>query len=169
MRIVNWDCRIIPQSNSPMPVLPTMQSDDVRQENMATVLNIPLKCFKRKRFIYSTIAELQVPMAVYFLYRNSTNDDLWYISVSWIDLATSSTVTAHEWSSFTITINTCLSLHLSWRQQKLLEIRLQKMRSSMYRLTKIFNIYFSLMYTIKPISLKQYDIWVSDPSTVSCA
>ena len=25
------------QSNSPMPVLPTMQSDDVRQENMATV------------------------------------------------------------------------------------------------------------------------------------
>ena len=39
-----------PQSNSPMPVLPTMQSDDVRQENMATVLNIniPLKCFKRK-------------------------------------------------------------------------------------------------------------------------
>ena len=112
MRIVNWDCRIIPQSNSPMPVLPTMQSDDVRQENMATVLNIPLKCFKRKRFIHSAIAELQVPMAVYFLYRNSTNDDLWYISVSWIDLATSSTVTAHEWSSFTITINTCLSLHL---------------------------------------------------------
>ena len=159
MRIVSWDCRIIPQSNSPMPVLPTMQSDDVRQENMATVLNIPLKCFKRKRFIHSTIAELQVPMAVYFLYRNSTNDDLWYISVSWIDLATSLTVTAHEWSSFTITINTCLSLHLSWRQQKLLEIRLQKMRSSMYRLTKIFNIYFSLMYTIKPISLKA--IWNS--------
>ena len=27
----------IPQSNSPMPVLPTMQSDDVRQENMAAV------------------------------------------------------------------------------------------------------------------------------------
>ena len=34
---ISWDCRIIPQSNSPMPVLPTMQSDDVRQENMATV------------------------------------------------------------------------------------------------------------------------------------
>ena len=37
VRILSWDCRIIPQSNSPMPVLPTMQSDDVRQENMATV------------------------------------------------------------------------------------------------------------------------------------
>ena len=78
VRILRRSCRITPQSNSPMPVLPTMQSDDVRQENMATVLNIniPLKCFKRKRFIHSTIAELQVSMAVYFLYRNSTNDDL---------------------------------------------------------------------------------------------
>ena len=76
VRILSWSCQITPQSNSPMPVLPTMQSDDVRQENMATVLNIPLKCFKRKRFIHSTIAELQVPMAVYFLYRNSANDDL---------------------------------------------------------------------------------------------
>ena len=76
--ILRRSCRITPQSNSPMPVLPTMQSDDVRQENMATVLNIniPLKCFKRKRFIHSTIAELQVSMAVYFLYRNSANDDL---------------------------------------------------------------------------------------------
>ena len=78
VRIFSRDCRITLQSNSPMPVLPTMQSDDVRQENMATVLNIniPLKCFKRKRFIHSTIAELQVSMAVYFLYRNSANDDL---------------------------------------------------------------------------------------------
>ena len=78
VRILRRNCRITPQSNSPMPVLPTMQSDDVRQENMATVLNIniPLKCFKRKRFIHSTIAELQVSMAVYFLYRNSANDDL---------------------------------------------------------------------------------------------
>ena len=78
VRILSRSCRITPQSNSPMPVLPTMQSDDVRQENMATVLNIniPLKCFKRKRFIHSTIAELQVSMAVYFLYRNSANDDL---------------------------------------------------------------------------------------------
>ena len=132
VRILRRSWRITPQSNSPMPVLPTMQSDDVRQENMAAVLNIPLKCFKRKRFIHSTIAEL---LAVYFLYRNSTNDDLWYISVSWIDLATSSTVTAHEWSSFTMSINTCLSHHLNWRQQKLLKIRLQKMRSSMYRFT----------------------------------
>ena len=66
VRILRRSCRITPQSNSPMPVLPTMQSDDVRQENMATVLNIniPLKCFKRKRFIHSTIAELQVSMAV---------------------------------------------------------------------------------------------------------
>ena len=31
------------------------------------------------------------------------------------------------------------------------------------------NIYFSLMYTVKPISLKHYEIRVSDPSTVSCA
>ena len=48
VRILRRSCRITPQSNSPMPVLPTMQSDDVRQENMATVLNIniPLKCFK---------------------------------------------------------------------------------------------------------------------------
>ena len=78
VRILRRSCRITPQSNSPMPVLPIMQSDDVRQENMATVLNIniPLKCFKRKRFIHSTIAELQVSMAVYFLYRNSANDDL---------------------------------------------------------------------------------------------
>ena len=78
VRILRRSCRITPQSNSPMPVLPTMQSDDVRQENMATVLNIniPLKCFKRKRFIHSTIAELQVSMAVYFLYRNSANDVL---------------------------------------------------------------------------------------------
>ena len=37
VQILSWDCRIIPQSNSPMPVLPTMQSDDVRQENMATI------------------------------------------------------------------------------------------------------------------------------------
>ena len=66
VRILRRSCRITPQSNSPMPVLPTMQSDDVRQEDMATVLNIniPLKCFKRKRFIHSTIAELQVSMAV---------------------------------------------------------------------------------------------------------
>ena len=76
VRIFCWDCRITPQSNSPMPVLPTMQSDDVRQENMATGLNIPLKCFKRKRFLHSTIAELQVSMAVYFLYRNSASDNL---------------------------------------------------------------------------------------------
>ena len=40
VRILSWSCRITPQSNSPMSVLPTMQSDDVRQENMATVLNI---------------------------------------------------------------------------------------------------------------------------------
>ena len=33
--ILSWDCRITPQSNSPMPVLPTIQSDYVRQENMA--------------------------------------------------------------------------------------------------------------------------------------
>ena len=31
------------------------------------------------------------------------------------------------------------------------------------------NIYFGLMYTVKPISLKHYEIRVSDPSTVSCA
>ena len=37
VRILSWSCRITPNSNSPMPVLPTMQSDDVRQENMATV------------------------------------------------------------------------------------------------------------------------------------
>ena len=37
MRIFSWDCRITLQSNSPIPVLPTMQSADVRQENMATV------------------------------------------------------------------------------------------------------------------------------------
>ena len=37
VRIFSWDCRITLQSNSPIPVLPTMQSDDVRQENMATV------------------------------------------------------------------------------------------------------------------------------------
>ena len=37
VRIFSWDCRVTLQSNSPMPVLPTMQSDDVRQENMATV------------------------------------------------------------------------------------------------------------------------------------
>ena len=30
VRILRWSCRITPQSNSPMPVLPTMQSDDVR-------------------------------------------------------------------------------------------------------------------------------------------
>ena len=68
VRIFSWDCRITLQSNSPIPVLPTMQSDDVRQENMATV-NILLKycwkSFKRKQFIHSTIAELQVSMAVY--------------------------------------------------------------------------------------------------------
>ena len=37
VRIFSRDCRITLQLNSPMPVLPTMQSDDVRQENMATV------------------------------------------------------------------------------------------------------------------------------------
>ena len=37
VRILRWSCRITPQSNSPMPVLPTMQRDDVRQENMATI------------------------------------------------------------------------------------------------------------------------------------
>ena len=37
VQILSWDCRIIPESNSPMTVLPTMQSDDIRQENMATV------------------------------------------------------------------------------------------------------------------------------------
>ena len=55
VRILSWSCRIIPQSNSPMPVLPTMQSDDVRQENMATGLNIPLGYFcqmLQKKAIY---------------------------------------------------------------------------------------------------------------------
>ena len=55
VRILSWSCRITPQSNSPMPVLPTMHSDDVRQENMATVLNIPLKYFwqiLQKKAIY---------------------------------------------------------------------------------------------------------------------
>ena len=33
---------------------------------------------------------------------------------------------------------------------------------------KFLNIYFSLMYTGKPISSKHYEIRVSDPSTVSC-
>ena len=33
---------------------------------------------------------------------------------------------------------------------------------------KIFNNYFRLMYTVKPITSKQYEIRVSDPSTVSC-
>ena len=70
VRILRRSCRITPQSNSPMPILPTMQSDDVRQENMATV-NIPLKygwkCFKRKQVIHSRIAEIQVSMAVLFL------------------------------------------------------------------------------------------------------
>ena len=37
VRILRWSCRITPQSNSLIPVLPAMQSDDVRQENMATV------------------------------------------------------------------------------------------------------------------------------------
>ena len=32
---LSWDCRITPQLNSTMPVLPTIQSDQVRQENMA--------------------------------------------------------------------------------------------------------------------------------------
>ena len=36
-RVVRIFSRINPQLNSPMPVLPTMQSDDIRQENMATV------------------------------------------------------------------------------------------------------------------------------------
>ena len=62
-----------------------------------------------------------------------------------------------------MSINTCLSHHLSWRQQNLLEIQLQKMRSSMYRLTKIFNIYFSLMYTGKPISSKHYKFGLATP------
>ena len=35
LRILSWDCRITPQSNSSMPVLPTIQIDNVRQENMA--------------------------------------------------------------------------------------------------------------------------------------
>ena len=39
-------------------------------------LNTSDKCFKRKQFIHSTVAELQVSMAVYFLYRKSANDDL---------------------------------------------------------------------------------------------
>ena len=34
---------------------------------------------------------------------------------------------------------------------------------------KFLNIYFSLMYTVKPISSKYYEIRVSEPSTVSCA
>ena len=37
VRILSWGCRITHQSNSPIPVLPTMQSDNVRQENMATI------------------------------------------------------------------------------------------------------------------------------------
>ena len=34
-RILSRDCRITSQSNSPMSVLPRIQSDYVRQENMA--------------------------------------------------------------------------------------------------------------------------------------
>ena len=59
VRIFSWDCRITLQSNSPIPVLPTMQSDDVRQENMATV-NIPLKyCWKSSKESNSSTLQLQ--------------------------------------------------------------------------------------------------------------
>ena len=37
VHILRWSCRITRKSNSPMPVQPTMQQDDIRQENMATI------------------------------------------------------------------------------------------------------------------------------------
>ena len=56
------------------PQFKAMMSD--RKTWLQYRLNTSGKCFKRKQFIHSRIAELQVSMAVYFLYRNSANDDL---------------------------------------------------------------------------------------------
>ena len=153
-----------------MPVLPTMQSDDVRQENMAAV-NIAhfwqLNATKGSDLSTQELQNSRFPWQ--FILRKET----WLMTTydtsqcPEVILPTIWTVGVHEWGSFTVLLKTGLSLHLHWRH-KLLEIRLQKMRSSMYRLIKIFNIYFSLMYTGKPISSKHYKIRVSDPSTVSC-
>ena len=70
VRILRWSCQITPQSNSPMPVLPIMQQDDIRQENMATINTAKIllvNASKRVIYIHSRIAELQVSMLVYFL------------------------------------------------------------------------------------------------------
>ena len=72
VRIFSWDCRVSLQSNSPMPVLPTMQSDDVRQENMATVLIYCLNASKESdsstqqlqnsRFLWQFISCIETPL-----------------------------------------------------------------------------------------------------------
>ena len=65
MRILSWGCRIIHQSNSPKHVLPTMQSDDVRQENMATIIllvnaskesNLSTQELQNSRFLWQFIS-----------------------------------------------------------------------------------------------------------------
>ena len=61
-----------------------------------------------------------------------------------------------------MSLKTCLSLHLHWRQHKLLEIRLQKMHSSMYRVTDSQHLLQFNLYG------QSTEIRVSDrPSTVS--
>ena len=78
VRIFSWDCRITLQSNSPIPVLPTMQSDDVRQENMATVntAEILLEILQKKAI--HPLYNCRTPgfYGSFILVYNSANDDL---------------------------------------------------------------------------------------------
>ena len=157
VRILRRSCRITPQSNSPMPVLPTMQSDDVRQENMATV-NIPLKycwkSFKRKQFIHSTIAELQVSMAVYSCIQTrlmTTSDRSQCPEL----------ISNYEFNDhcprvkFVYYVNKYL-LVPSFKLETAEIIRNSVTKDAFFYVPihKFLNIYFSLMYTGKPITSK---------------
>ena len=157
VRIFSWDCRITLQSNSPIPVLPTMQSDDVRQENMATV-NIPLKycwkSFKRKQFIHSTIAELQVSMAVYSCIQTrlmTTSDRSQCPEL----------ISNYEFNDhcprvkFVYYVNKYL-LVPSFKLETSEIIRNSVTKDAFFYVPihKFLNIYFSLMYTGKPITSK---------------
>ena len=64
VQILTWNCQITPQLNSPMAVLPTIQSSYVRQENMTK--GILLTSPSKRAIIHSRIPQLQVSISVYF-------------------------------------------------------------------------------------------------------
>ena len=160
MRIFSWDCRIIPQSNLPMPVLPTMQSDDVRLlENASKESNLSTQQLQNSSFLWQFISCIQS--------RLMTTSD----RSQGPELISNYDFNGHcPQVKFVYYVNKYL-LVPSFKLETAEIIRNSVTKDAFFYVPihKFLNIYFSLMYMVKPISSKHYEIRVSDPSTVSCA